>query len=38
MQGETGVFQTSRAPALHDGADHPKVKKQVVSDKNLINV
>ena len=27
FEGESGVFQTSRAPAPHDGADHTRVKQ-----------
>ncbi len=30
IQGETGVFQASRAPAPHDGADHTSVKHRVL--------
>ena len=26
---ETPVFQTSRAPAPHDGADHSRVKQRI---------
>ena len=29
-QGETKVFQASRAPALHDGADHTEEKQPAV--------
>ena len=30
MRRETGVFQVSRAPAPHDGADHSRVKQPVL--------
>ena len=33
-EGETGLFQTSRAPAPHDGADHSRVKQGLFQTRN----
>ena len=32
-EGETGLFQTSRAPAPHDGADHSRVKQRIIGER-----